>query len=125
MAESNKTAPDSRSNDDRVEALAKDLAERLRAMPNRQELTDYAVSILKESNENAGQSEQAAAMVERAARNDPFNPIAFAIPLLVIGAILCATGILAGVGLGVIGIALLMVIWGLVVAFFGRFRRPG
>ena len=84
MAESNKTAPDSRSNDDRVEALAKDLAERLRAMPNRQELTDYAVSILKESNENAGQSEQAAAMVERAARNDPFNPIAFAIPLLVI-----------------------------------------
>ncbi|MGO8804553.1 hypothetical protein [Candidatus Binatus sp.] len=125
MAESNKTAPDSRSNDDRVEALAKDLAERLRGMPNRQELTDYAVSILKESNENAGQSEQAAAMVERAARNDPFNPIAFAIPLLVIGAILCATGILAGVGLGVIGIALLMVIWGLVVAFFGRFRRPG
>ncbi len=125
MAESNKTAPDSRSNDDRVEALAKDLAERLRAMPNRQELTDYAVSILKESNENAGQSEQAAAMVERAASNDPFNPIAFAIPLLVIGAILCATGILAGVGLGVIGIALLMVIWGLVVAFFGRFRRPG
>ncbi len=125
MAESNKTAPDSRSNDDRVEALAKDLAERLRAMPNRQELTDYAVSILKESNENAGQSEQAAAMVERAARNDPFNPIAFAIPLLVIGAILCATGILAGVGLGVIGIALLMVVWGLIVAFFGRFRRPG
>ncbi len=125
MAESNKTAPDSRSNDDRVEALAKDLAERLRGMPNRQELTDYAVSILKESNENAGQSEQAAAMVERAARNDPFNPIAFAIPLLVIGAILCATGILAGVGLGVIGIALLMVIWGLVVAFFGRVRRPG
>ncbi len=125
MAESNKTAPDSRSNDDRVEALAKDLAERLRGMPNRQELTDYAVSILKESNENAGQSEQAAAMVERAARNDPFNPIAFAIPLLVIGAILCATGILAGVGLGVIGIALLMVVWGLIVAFFGRFRQQG
>jgi hypothetical protein len=125
MAESNKPAPDSRSNDDRVEALAKELAERLRAMPNRQELTDYAVSILKESNENAGQSEQAAAMVERAARNDPFNPIAFAIPLLVIGAILCATGILAGVGLGVIGIALLMVVWGLIVAFFGRFRQQG
>jgi len=94
-------------------------------MPNRQELTDYAVSILKESNEDAGVSEQAAAMVERAAKNDPFNPIAFAIPLLVIGAILCATGILAGVGLGVIGIALLMVLWGLIVAFFARFRRQG
>ena len=125
MAESTKPDPDSRSNDDRVEALAKELADRLRAMPNRQELTEYAVSILKESNEDAGASEQAAAMVERAARNDPFNPIAFAIPLLVIGAILCATGILAGVGLGVIGIAVLMVVWGLIVAFFGRFRRQG
>jgi len=125
VAESSNPAPDSRSNDERVEALAKELADRLRAMPNRQELTDYAVSILKESSEEAGQSEQAAAMVERAASDDPFNPIAFAIPLLVIGAILCATGILAGVGLGVIGIALLMVVWGLIVAFFGRFRRPG
>ena len=123
MADSNKPDPDSRSNDDRVEALAKELADRLRAMPNRQELTEYAVSILKESNEDAGASEQAAAMVERAARNDPFNPIAFAIPLLVIGAMLCATGILAGVGLGVIGIAVLMVVWGLLVAFFGRFRQ--
>ena len=125
MADSNNSDPDSRINDERVEALAKELADRLRAMPNRQELTDYAVSILKESNEDAGASEQAAAMVERAAKNDPFNPIAFAIPLLVIGAILCATGILAGVGLGVIGIALLMVLWGLIVAFFGRFRRQG
>ena len=125
VADSNNSDPDSRTNDERVEALAKELADRLRAMPNRQELTDYAVSILKESNEDAGVSEQAAAMVERAAKNDPFNPIAFAIPLLVIGAILCATGILAGVGLGVIGIALLMVLWGLIVAFFGRFRRQG
>ncbi len=125
MADSNNSDPDSRTNDERVEALAKELADRLRAMPNRQELTDYAVSILKESNEDAGASEQAAAMVERAAKNDPFNPIAFAIPLLVIGAILCATGILAGVGLGVIGIALLMVLWGLIVAFFARFRRQG
>ncbi len=125
MADSNNSDPDSRTNDERVEALAKELADRLRAMPNRQELTDYAVSILKESNEDAGASEQAAAMVERAAKNDPFNPIAFAIPLLVIGAILCATGILAGVGLGVVGIALLMVLWGLIVAFFGRFRRQG
>ena len=123
VAESNKLDPDSATNDERVEELAKELADRLRAMPNRQELTDYAVSLLKESNEDAGQSEQAAAMVERAAKNDPFNPIAFAIPLLVIGAVLCATGILAGVGLGVIGIAVLMVLWGLIVAFFGHFRR--
>jgi hypothetical protein len=123
VAESNKPDPDSQANDERVEELARELADRLRAMPNRQELTDYAVSLLKESNEDAGTAEQAAAMVERAARNDPFNPIAFAIPLLVIGAVLCATGILAGVGLGVIGIALLMVLWGLIVAFFSRFRR--
>ncbi len=123
MADSNNPDRDSEINDERVEALAKALADRLRAMPNRQELTDYAVSILKESNENAGQSEQAAAMAERAAKNDPFNPIAFAIPLLIIGAVLCATGILAAVGLGIIGIAVLMVLWGLIVAFFSRFRQ--
>ncbi len=123
MAESNKPDSDSQADDERVEQLAKELADRLRAMPNRQELTDYAVSLLKESNEDAGASEQAAAMVERAAKNDPFNPIAFAIPLLVIGAVLCATGILAGIGLGVIGIALVMVLWGLIVGFFGRGRR--
>ncbi len=40
-----------------------------------------------------------------------------------IGAVLCATGILAGVGLGIIGIAVLMVLWGLIVAFLSRFRR--
>jgi hypothetical protein len=126
VAESNKPPDsDSQENDERVEQLAKELADRLRAMPNRQELTDYAVSLLKESNEDAGTAEQAAAMVERAARNDPFNPIAFAIPLFVIGAILCATGILAGVGLGVIGIALVMVLWGLVVSFFSRGPRRG
>jgi len=123
VAESNKPDPESQENDERVEQLAKELADRLRAMPNRQELTDYAVSLLKESNEDAGAADQAAAMVERAARNDPFNPIAFAIPLFVVGAILCATGILAGVGLGIIGIAVLMVLWGLIVAFFSRFRR--
>jgi hypothetical protein len=124
VAESNKPPEqDSQADDERVEELARDLAERLRSMPNRQELTDYAVSLLKESNEDAGASEQAAAMVERAKRNDPFNPIAFAIPLLVIGAVLCATGILFGIGLAVIGIAVLMVLWGLIVSFFSRFRR--
>ncbi|HYK64438.1 MAG TPA: hypothetical protein VEY94_05800 [Patescibacteria group bacterium] len=124
MAESNKPPEtDSQADDERVEELARELAERLRSMPNRQELTDYAVSLLKESNEDAGASEQAAAMVERAKRNDPFNPIAFAIPLLVIGAVLCATGILFGIGLAVIGIAVLMVLWGLIVSFFSRFRR--
>src|ERR1700687_5802668 len=123
VADSNKPDSQSDANDERVEELAKELADRLRAMPNRQELTDYAVSLLKESNEDAGTAEQAAAVGERAARNDPFNPIAFAIPLLVIGAVLCATGILAGVGLGIIGIAVLMVTWGLIVAFFSRFRR--
>jgi hypothetical protein len=124
VAESNKPPEqDSQAEEDRVEELARELAERLRSMPNRQELTDYAVSLLKESNEDAGASEQAAAMVQRAARNDPFNPIAFAIPLLVIGAVLCATGILFGIGLAVIGIAVLMVLWGLIVSFFSRFRR--
>ena len=124
MAESNKpTEQDSQADEERVEELARELADRLRSMRNRQELTDYAVSLLKESNEDAGASEQAEAMKARAARNDPFNPIAFAIPLLVIGAVLCATGLLFGIGLAVIGIAVAMVVWGLFVSFVSRLRR--
>ncbi len=118
MADSTKQDGESPSADDAVEELARELAERLRAMPNRQELTDYAVSILKESNEDAGQVEQAEQSREAASKRDPFNPIAVGIPLLVIGAVLCATGILAGPGLGVVAIALLMVVWGIIVSFF-------
>jgi len=73
-------------------------------MPNRQELTDYAVSLLKESNEDAG-SVRASGRDGRAGWEKTIRSIRsrFAIPLFVIGAILCATGILAGVGLGIIG----------------------
>ena len=119
-----KTAEETSSDEQRVEDLAKELAERLRAMPNRTELTDYAVSLLRESAEDANQAEQARQSVARAGRNDPFNPIAFAIPLFVIGAVLCATGILIGPGLGIIGIALAMGVYGLAVAMFSR-RREG
>ena len=109
------SAPD----DDRVEQLARELADRLRLLPNRQELTDYAVSILRESNEEADQEEVARESIARAARNDPFNPIAFAIPVFIIGAVLCVTGLLTGPGLVIIGIALIMVVYGLFVAAFG------
>lgn len=118
MAE--KSEIDSSADDDRVEALARELAEKLRAMPNRGELTDYAVSILKESNEDAGQADQARASREAQNKRDPFNPIAFGIPLLVIGLVLCATGLLMGPGLAVIAIAIAMVAWGLVVSVFSR-----
>ncbi len=103
-----------------VEDLAKELADKLRSLKNRDELTDYAVSLLRESNEEAGQHEHQQRMVAKASKGDPFNPIAFGIPLLVIGAVLCATGILIGPGLGVIGIGVLMVLYGLVVSLFSR-----
>lgn len=89
-------------------------------MPNREELTDYAVSLLRESNEEASQQEQVRRAVAKASRGDPFNPIAFGIPLFVIGVVLCATGILIGPGLGVIGIAVLMVLYGLVMSLLAR-----
>jgi hypothetical protein len=109
--------------DEHVEELARQLAEQLRNAPNRQELTEYAISLLKESAEEADQAEQAERSVARASRGDPFNPIAFGIPLFVIGAVLCATGILIGPGLGVMGIAVLMVVYGVVVSLFTRRRR--
>ncbi len=108
--------------DQQVEELAKELAQRLRGMPNRTELTDYAISLLRESAEDADQAEQARESVKKAGGGDPFNPLAFAIPLFVIGAVLCATGILIGPGLGIIGIAVLMGLYGLALAMFSRGR---
>jgi hypothetical protein len=115
-----RSGEEARGDDQRVEELAKELADRLRGMPNRAELTDYAISLLRESAEDANQAEQARQSVERAGVNDPFNPIAFAIPLLVIGAVLCATGILVGPGLAIIGVAVLMGLYGLAMAMFSR-----
>jgi hypothetical protein len=103
-----------------IEELAKELADKLRSLKNRDELTDYAVSLLKESNEEADQKEYQKRTVARASKGDPFNPIAFGIPLLVIGGVLSATGILIGPGLGVIGIGVVMVLYGLVVSMFSR-----
>jgi len=108
------------ANEQSVEEIARALADRLRAMPNRQEMTDYAVSLLRESNEEAEQAELARDTKAKIARGDPFNPIAFGIPLFVIGAVLLATGILAGPGIGVMGIAVLMVLYGILVSFFSR-----
>ncbi len=108
-----------------VEELAKELADKLRGLKNRDELTDYAVSVLRDSNEEADQKEYQKRTVARASKGDPFNPIAFGIPLLVIGVVLCATGILIGPGLGVIGIGVLMVLYGLVVSIFSRRGKSG
>ena len=124
MTDSNKAAAGSDREAQRVEEMAQELAERLRGMSNRQELTEYAVSLLRESAEAAGQAEQARESVAKAGASEAFNPIAFGIPLLVVGAVLCATGILSGPGLVVIAIAVLMVAWGLVVSVLGP-RRSG
>lgn len=121
MADSDKTAQDDERNQQKVEALTRQLADQLRSMGNRQEMTDFAVSMLRESAEEAGQVELAQETARRGAKKrDPFNPIAFGIPLLVIGAVLCGTGILIGPGLAVIGIAAAMVVYGLVVAVLFR-----
>jgi len=123
VADSTKTSSESDANDQRVEELARELADRLRAMPNRDEMTDYAVSLLRESNEEAGQQDQIRASIDKAAKNDPFNPIAFGIPLFVVGAVLAATGILAAPGLGIIAISVLMVVYGLGVSLIRGLRR--
>jgi Flp pilus assembly protein TadB len=119
-AEKSAAQRDDEATDREIEDLAKELADKLRSLKNRDELTDYAVSLLRESNEEADQKEYQQRTVARASKGDPFNPIAFGIPLLVIGVVLCATGILIGPGLGVIGIGVLMVLYGLVVSVFSR-----
>jgi len=121
--DSEATDSESEAADRTVENLAKELADKLRGLKNRDELTDYAVSLLRESNEEAGQHENQQRQVARASKGDAFNPIAFGIPLMVIGLVLCGTGILVGPGLAVIGIATLMVLYGLVVSLFSRRKQ--
>jgi hypothetical protein len=115
-----KSDPDERQ----VEELARELAHRLRGMKSRQELTDYAVSVLRDSAEEAHQEEQARQSVERAAKVGSLNTVAFGLPLGVIGLVLCATGILAGPGLIILGVAVLMVVYGMAAALFFRPRKP-
>jgi uncharacterized membrane protein len=106
-----------------VEDLARELARRLRDMKSRQELTDYAVSMLRDSAEEAHQEEQARNSVARAAKVGSLNTVAFGLPLAVIGLVLCATGILVGPGLIILAVAVLMVIYGMVAAMFIRPRK--
>jgi hypothetical protein len=113
--------PKSDADERQVEELARELAGRLRSMDSRQELTDYAVSLLRESAEEANQEEQARVSVERAASGN-LNTIAFGLPLGVIGVVLCATGILAGPGLIILGAAAVMVIYGAAAALLIRPR---
>jgi len=123
MVDSSKVGADAESETQSAEELAKELADRLRGLANRRELTEYAVSLLRESAEDAEHAEQSREGVAKAAQGDAFNPIAFGIPLLVVGVVLCATGILIGPGLIVLAMAGLMVVWGLVVPMLrGRGR---
>jgi len=123
VAESGNDYEENRAADERVEELTRELADRIRSMPNRQELTDYAVSLLKESNEQQEHAELVRDTSRKAGEADAFNPIAFGIPLFVIGAVLCATGILIGPGLGVMAIAAMMVLYGFGVSVFSRRRN--
>jgi hypothetical protein len=115
--------PKSEAEERQVEELTRELARQLRGMSSRQEMTDYAVSLLRESAEEANQEEQARSSVERAAKVGSINTLAFGLPLAVIGLVLCATGILAGPGLIILGAAALMVLYGVVAAFFIRPRK--
>jgi hypothetical protein len=114
--------PKSDAEERQVEELTRELAQRLRGMRSRQEMTDYAVSLLRESAEEANQEEQARVSVERA-KVGSINTLAFGLPLAVIGLVLCATGILAGPGLIILAAAALMVLYGVAAAFFVRPRK--
>ena len=109
-----------------IEDLARELANKIRSAKNRHELTDYAVSVLRESSEESDQADLVRdTEARRDRKRDPFNPIAFGIPLLVIGAVLAMTGLLTGIGLVIIGIALAMVAYGFLVTLVFRGRGSG
>jgi hypothetical protein len=111
--------------DREVEQLARELAERIRALPNRHAMIDYAVSLLNQAGRDVPRAEPEREDVAQPRMNDPFDPFAFGIALFALGALLAITGLLTGFGLLMIGIAGAMVLYGLLVSVLSRSREGG
>lgn len=102
----------------RVEALASEIVEFINARPGdeRNDLRDLALAVLREEVKSGEPSAESG--LKQQERGGAFNPIAMAIPLFLIGAVMIV--LFPPVGLLLFGMAGLMVVWGLVASLFSR-----
>lgn len=101
--------------DQEVEELVRRIADVVNSAgeENRQDLREYAISLLRDRTEQA-----VAAEVASAPRTPGFNPLAFAFLLLLVSLPLLV--LFTPLGLGLVVAAVLMGVWGLVATWFGR-----
>jgi hypothetical protein len=107
--------------DRRVEDLARQLADVVNTagLESRQDLREYAIGLLKEETERDDAPE---AMSTTETHAPQFSPLAFAILIGLVSLPLVL--LFAPLGLGLLGMAVLMGIWGLIDTFFRRAPKP-
>lgn len=106
----------------RVEALANEIAELINSGKGeeRNDLKDLALSVVREEVRSGDDS--AAGSLGREKPGEAFNPIAIGIPLFLVGAVMLI--LFPPVGLLLLGLAGLMVVWGLLVSLlFSRHSK--
>ena len=120
MAEDRRTpdraAARERELDQRVEELTREIADLVNAAgDSRQNLRAYAIDLLKEETER---DDAAPATPTEAPASTKFSPLAFAI---LVGLVALPLVLLfPPLGLGLLGMAVIMGIWGLIDIFFRR-----
>ena len=120
MAEDRRTPDRQRELDQRVEDLARQLADVVNAAgESRQGLREYAIGLLKEETERDDAPEATSATETHAPQ---FSPLAFAILIGLVSLPLVL--LFAPLGLGLFGMAVVMGIWGLIDTFFHRAPKP-
>ena len=121
MAEDRRTPDRQRELDQRVEDLARQLADVVNTagLESRQDLREYAIGLLKEETERDDAPEATSGSETHAPQ---FSPLAFAILIGLVSLPLVL--LFAPLGLGLFGMAVLMGIWGLIDTFFHRAPKP-
>lgn len=106
--------------EERIEDLTKELSELINASgaKGREELREYAISLLQGETETSSVSVEEA--VPPAYSPSSFNPFALAIPFLLVGVFLLL--LFPPIGLLLILGAVVMVVWGGILALWARRR---
>lgn len=108
--ESEKEEERSRELEERIEVLTRELSGLINAAgpKGREELRDYAVSLLQGETETSAVEDLHPAAKETP--SSPFNPVALSIPFFLIGALLLL--LFPPVGIFLFVIAVIMALWG-------------
>jgi hypothetical protein len=104
--------------EERIEDLTKELSELINASgaKGREELRDYAISLLQGETETSSVEDTP----PPTRGSSSFNPFALAIPFLLVGAFLLL--LFPPIGLFLILGAIVMMVWGGLLAFFAKKR---